>query len=72
MNHFNSLNLDKLISHTWLDFITKYHSSIIVLDLDMKKNKPVALSCEWCWTDPFASVVELSSKNYLIKKLLSI
>lgn len=46
------------MSHTWL-----HYSSIIALDLDMNKNKPVALSCEWCSTDPFASVFGFPSKK---------
>lgn len=29
----------------------------------MNKNKPEALSCERCWTDPFTSVVGLPSNN---------
>lgn len=29
----------------------------------MNKNKPEALSCERCWTDPFTSVVEFPSNN---------
>lgn len=39
----------------------EYYWSIIAFD--MNKNKPVALSCERCWTDPFTSVVGFSSSN---------